>query len=72
MILAIAIIRDNKIIWHSKNLIIGYNEAASRILGFTDVDNDGRIDIICVVGHGTSMETEDLWIISTVSNGGKY
>jgi hypothetical protein len=64
----VAIIRDGRIIWNSKRLICGYTDAGSRILGFSDLDNDGTTDIICSMG---GVYSESLWLISPNQQGGR-
>jgi hypothetical protein len=67
---AIAIIRDNKIIWYSKSFILGYSQTASSFIGYSDLNGDGITDIICAIGGGSHLEMESLWIVSPNSQGG--
>jgi hypothetical protein len=64
----VAIIRDGKIVWHSKRFILRYTDVGSRISGFADLNNDGTTDIICSM---CGRYTEALWLVSPTHQGGR-
>ena len=66
---SVAIIRDNKVIWHSKSLIHDMGFAA--LPGFGDLNNDGTTDILLCTPADMRGYSENLWIISPDSSGGR-
>ena len=66
----VGIIKDQKISWCSKKLIVSYL-GQSNIAGFADLDGDGNTDIVCSQSGGWHGAYEQLWIISPTSLGGK-
>jgi hypothetical protein len=64
----VAIIRDGKIVWHSKRFIRRYTDVGSRISGFADLNNDGTTDIICSM---CDRYTETLWLVSPTDQGAR-
>jgi hypothetical protein len=68
---ALAIIREGKILWHSRAFILGFAPTASSVIGYADLNEDGTTDIICAIASGSHFETESLWIISPNAEGGK-
>jgi len=68
---ALAIIREGKIIWHSRPFILGFAPTASSVIGYADLNEDGTTDIICAIAGGSHFETESLWIITPNVEGGK-
>jgi hypothetical protein len=68
---AMAIIREGKILWHSRAFILGFAPTASSIIGYCDLNEDGNTDIICAVASGSHFEMESLWIITPNLEGGQ-
>jgi hypothetical protein len=67
----IVIIRNNRIAWCSKRIILDYSDFESCISGFADFNNDGITDIIYSHRMGYQLEGEELWLITPNSQGGK-
>jgi hypothetical protein len=66
---SVAIIRENKLIWHSKFLV--RNMEHGLLGGFGDVNGDGTTDILITTPLDMRGYSEELWIISPDSSGGR-
>jgi hypothetical protein len=66
---SVAIIRDNKVFWHSGPLIRDMGLAS--LPGFGDLNNDGTTDILLCTPADMRGYSEELWIISPDSSGGR-
>ena len=66
----IAIIRSDRVIWHSKRCILDYSSVVSQIWVFADLNNDTAIDIIVSLSYGHGL-VQGLWIMTPNELGGK-
>ncbi len=66
---AVAIVRDDKLAWHSRFLVRDMGSAA--LPGFGDLNNDGTTDILVTTPADMRGYSEELWIISPDSSGGR-
>ncbi len=66
---SVAIIRENKLIWHSKFLVRNMEHGLLR--GFGDMKGDGTTDILITTPLDMRGYSQELWIISPDSSGGR-
>ncbi len=60
----VGIFKNNQILWHSDTVISIENSYQHDIVATTDLNNDGKVDIITSWLYGMTMNLERLWIFS--------